>query len=343
MFLNAVLSIAVLLILPTAMGISLCGILKRDACSLTECFTFGTFGTWAIFHLIALPLIWLRASFSLLAILFSAACLFVILYGIIRYRYKPCRAGKLFANKYDIVLFSLMLLVFAAVLVLQNRFTNIDDDDSYFVVVAIDTLRTNTLYRVNTDTGELLAATAPFVRYATSPWGAYQAYLSKLTLLHPTILIHLVQPLALFLMAFEIQWRLSRHFAGETTRYRSLYCILLWLIMLYIGYNGWTAEGFLMKRLWQGKAVIAGIGVPYLLTALLDGYEGEIKTLFPVLLLINLGMCLPSNMGMLLGAFLTGVYGAVCGVRKKSLKTAVMLWLTAAPCIFFALLVPILT
>lgn len=342
MFLNAVLSIAVLLILPTAMGISLCGILKWKGRGPAECFTLGTIGTWAIFQLIALPLILLKASFSLLVILVSAVYLFVILYGIIRYRYKPVRAGKRFENKYDILLFSLMILVFAAVLVLQNRFTSIDDDDSYFVVVAGEMLRTNTLYRYMPETGQMLGEVAWLTRYAFSPWGAYQAYLSKLTLLHPTILIHLVQPFALYLMGFGVQWQLSRHFVGETTRYRSLYCILLWLAMLYLGYNGWTAEGFLMVRIWQGKAVIAGIGIPYLLTLLLEGFDRETKTMIPVLLLANLGLCLPSNAGIVLGAFLIAVYGIVLAVKKKNFKTAVMVWLTAIPSVIFGLLAQIM-
>ncbi len=192
-------------------------------------------------------------------------------------------------SKWDWFFLVLMLPAFLKVLQLLTINTYIDDGDSRMVVNAIDIIRTNRMFRTNPATGFFMEWGGELTRDVVSPWavsGLYFPNNSPFSINHDST----VQPIVLYLCLFSIQWELSRHLVGPEIRYRCVFCVLLWVVILYCGYNGWTAEGFLLLRVWQGKAVVAGVGNPCVVLQMFRIYERGNTADFILLAVINYAM-----------------------------------------------------
>ena len=335
---NIALSLLVLGFFPLLLGNGVLRIIRYGSPTICDLYIAGTVSAWAICQILSVPMILMKLPFTSLEITLTAVYLPIVIVGI-------WKGGRPFLpfrphldSKWDWLFLALMLAVFLKVLQLLTINTYIDDDDSRMVVNAIDIIRTNRMFRTNPATGYFMEWAGELTRDVISPWAAFQAYISQMTLLFPTIMIHTVQPIALYLCLFAIQWELSRHLVGPEIRYRCGFCVMLWVVILYCGYNGWTAEGFLLLRVWQGKAVVAGIGIPCALLQMFRIYERGNAADYFLLAVINCGMCLLSNMGILFGGTLTIVFGLVYAVLKKNWRTVFFSYLTGIPCAAYALL-----
>lgn len=334
------LSIIMLLVLPFYLGEILCSLAKMKKKSIVQNFCLGTLTQWCIFQLISVPMIILRCSFVTLVWVTSIILGLLIVLGF--FQKKAGEKVVLFTlpdNWTDRISIIVMLLVFAFSMYCQIAFQHIDDDDSRFVVNIVDTIRTNNLLLTNPSTGEDISVrTFELLRDVASPWAIFQAYVAYLTGIEATIFAHTVQPVALFILLFAVQWEISEALVGEKIVDRCVFCIVLWLLIWFGNYTGWSAEGFILRRIWQGKAIVAGIGIPYMILLLARYYQEESKVWIVSLLIANMAMCLLTNMGILFGVVLVGVFGLVYGILKKKVKVSLLLWLTAVPNLFYGIL-----
>ena len=297
---NIALAFLILLIIPSLVGLSVVAFFKLDRVSLSMCFLVGTFSTWAIFQVVSVPMILLKSSFHLLEIVVACILIFLIVFGCICLKKRPVKIifFPRLVNWSERILFVFLVLLLSVVLYFVIAYQHIDDDDARFVVNAIEMLRTDKMFLTNPGTGLPIEIWShELTRDVASPWAAYQAYVSQLTICHPTILMHTIQPIALFLLSFCVVWDFSQTLVGDSISSRLLFCIIVWVVILYGDYNAWTAERFLLGRTWQGKSIVAGIGIPYLTSSILKTYSSDKKSLFLVVVVINTALCLLSNMG----------------------------------------------
>ena len=336
---NVLVVTAILFVYPVILGQAGYKLLKFTEVSAVKCFCLGSFLQWGIFQLIAVPLVLLRASFTLLIWIASFCFLLIpVISCFARNKISITSFSKVKGWKNIVPLVGL-LIVFGLALYFLTAYQHIDDDDSRFVVNIIDMIRTNTLFLTNPGTGEPISKRAyELLRDVVSPWAAFQAYVAYLSGIQATIFAHLVHPLALFVLLFCIQWELSSFFVGEEISYRCVFCIFLWVLLWFGSYSGWSAEGFTLYRIWQGKAIVAGIGIPYMIHLLIREYEKEDKRYLLFLFISNMAMCLLSNMGILFGCLLVGVFGLAYGILKRKVGMALWIWLTAIPNVIYGIL-----
>lgn len=326
--------------IPFILGQFFCSVLKMKETSVVQCVCLGTLVQWCIFQLISVPMIILRCSFVTLVWVTS------IIFGLMIvfcFSLKKAKAKvglfMLPDNWIDRISIIVMFLVFAFAVYCLVTYQHIDDDDSRFVVNIVDTIRTNKLLLTNPATGEDISVrTYELPRDVASPWAIFQAYVAFLTYIPATIFAHTVQPVALFILLFAVQWEISEVLVGKRIFDRCVFCVILWLLIWFGNYTGWSAEGFILRRIWQGKAIVAGIGIPYMTLLLARYYQEESKVWIVSLLMANMAMCLLTNMGILFGVVLVGVFGLVYGILKKKIKVCFLLWLTAVPNLFYGVL-----
>ena len=332
LILNAVSVIFLLVLVPLVLGVFVARLFKFETITLTNCFCIGTFFQWGLFQLVSVPFILLRSSFT--ALVWAISILYLVLAAftfLMKDKIRPSWNIK-FNGVLEKILFACLIVVFLLALYFLVVYQHIDDDDSRFVVNIVDTIRTNSMLLTNPATGEAIPVwEGELLRDVASPWAIFQAYVSYLSGIHGTIFAHSVQPVALFLLLFAVQWEISKVFVGEKLIDRCLFCLFIWVLLWFGNYNGWTAEAFTLYRIWQGKAVVAGIGIPYMIGLLISYYQEEKKQLLFALLICNFAMCLLTNMGILFGCFLVGVFGLVYGIAKRKWKTSLFLWLTPVP------------
>ncbi|MBQ9609885.1 MAG: hypothetical protein IJV15_10645 [Lachnospiraceae bacterium] len=342
-FLNIILSILTLIVLPICIGNTICCILKQDISS-AKCFITGSITMWAVCQLVAVPLILLKQSFILVVGILSLVYAGLVIYGLCN---KNSRNGykKILLNAREIIpvvqndvkksekilnviaffimCLAVVLIVFASIF-LQHT----DADDSRFVVNAVDIYRTNRMLLTDVNSGNAISSfLGDLNKDVTSPWAVFTAYISKITGTYPSIMMHTILPPVIMLILGAVYWILSEHFFGKDVFHRSMFVCFAILLNIYGYYSVYTSETFVLIRMWQGKAVLAGVGIPVMLWRFLELYKDDKKGNYLLLLIADFAMCLLSNMGIILCGIMLGCYGFVYGIARKNWKMMVLLWL----------------
>ena len=332
-FLSCVLAVIMLGIVPFLMGNGILGLLKKER-GLSRSYVFGFFLLWAFIQLIAVPLILLKASYDIVAILIGIYVFILSLIGILK-RKDGIRFEK---RKPAEIVFLILLLGFSLFFMYLNvRYQHIDEDDSRFIANAADILNTHKLFLTNPANGNPIEG---FVlgdsdKDVCSPWSLFYAFLSSVTMLKPVVFAHSVLPLALILLSICVWWLLAEKLLGRDIVSQCMFVILVLLIHLF-GYSHlWTQVTMYMDRLWQGKAVVSSIGIPALFVSLVCCMDESDRQSFLVVLITDMGICLMSGMGIVIAAIIIGCFAAAYAAVRKDMKMLLLLLAAIPNAIYF--------
>ena len=302
------------------------------------CYIFGLVTTWAVFQLIAVPLILRDASFRRLVKIWLVVSLILGVAGLIasirrknradrelRQSYKKLPAHeKTFGTKTERIFFVLSVCAVTGLFAFQTGhhvfLTHIEDDDSRFVVTALEAYEHDQMYRVNPVTGE--KETDPSAQLSVddtkdvcSPWMMYVAAVSRLAQIHPAIVAHLVLAVLLTAAVYMVFWMLGAVLFPDSVMKQVGFTLFAALTLQYFGGSVFTAGSFALTRIWQGKAVMVAIGIPLLFAEFQMLYrlpceeEERRNRIFILLAVTGLSLCLLSGMGILLGGIMLAVFG----------------------------------
>ena len=338
---NVLLWILVLLVAPTCAGYAVCGFLRQPR-RLAACYLGGTFMEWALLQWVSVPMTLLKAGFTpvvwMFSALFGALCLFGLVSFIKDQRAtphpKPEARGKGWKPE---EIFALVALVAGYGYLAWNcaRFQHMDMDDARFVVMAVDIENSNRLFLTDYGTGTALSEfMGPLRHDLFSPWAVYTALVARLTATPVTVVAHSALPQSLMLCALSA-WLLLSGALFKDRRFEKYGATLLILLLtMYSPNTSATAESFFIRRLWQGKAVVAGIGIPamYLvLSAQRGGPEGW-RPYFAIYI-AAFAMCCMSAMGIIMCCMLCGAFGLAYGIQRRSVAVALKTWGGVAICL----------
>lgn len=329
-FIQGIMILLLLFVVPFLTGNGVCSLMGLKK-TVTKNYFLGFTAIWALFQLVTVPLVLIKASFAVEVIVITAVLVFLCVLGI--------HAGAFPLPKCNIrrpvEFVSLMLACFgiAAVLLCTIFMQHTDWDDSRFVVNAVDMVRTNRMFLTNPMTGEeTYAFIGELKKDVTAPWAVYIAYCAKMTGVFPTVMAHTVLPIVLLICAFCVYWQFAEVLFKEDIFHKSCFLYLVILLNLYGHFSVYRAETFLLTRLWQGKAVVAGIGIPAMFLLLMWIYEKKNRMQHCILLLMmNLSVCLMSGMGTIIGAMMIGCTGLVYGIRQRNRMLAIGMWAICLP------------
>ena len=340
--------ILLLFILPILIGSSVFDFLKLEK-SIFKCLVIGMMTMWAFCQIVSIPIIFFKQSFLFVVIILSLIYLSILIYGFVKKSYTYLyqwilSLGKKVLSHNNRTLsacnvFGILLALgsLAIVIFLFISLQHTDADDSRFGVNIVDILRTHRMFITDPGTGEIIGHWyGEVVRDVISPWAVFIAYCSYLLRIHPTIMFHFIVPIFIYLCVYSVYWNLSRQLIGDEVIYRGLFICFMTVLNTYGYASVYTSETFLMIRLWQGKSIVTGLGIPLLISIYLSIYKrGVDKRIIVVLLLVEIALAHLSGMGILIGALMAGCYGLVYGILKKSWREALGIWVTAVPCFIF--------
>ena len=321
-----------MLILPTLGGIPICALIKKRY-TLSSAFMLGLLSEFAFCQLIFVPLVLIRLSFVscanvLLIFIIIMAFLGAYLYWI-NFKYgmqmQPL-SGREGWDIADIILFAVMIALIVFILYNTIVLQHTDDDDSRFVVNAVDMMRTNKLFLTDPATGsELDYWKGELAKDVTSPWAIYPACIARWTGVRAVAAFHSLIPVQVVILASFVYYALAgRLFPGERMS-KSMFVIFVWMVNLYGFYSLYCGETFLMTRGWQGKSIVAGVGIPAMIMLFLDVYQDlSQRSSYVLLILLNLAMCLLSGMGIMIGGIMVASFTLVYALEKKS--TQIVIW-----------------
>ena len=280
---------------------------------------------WAVFQILAVPMIFLKTSFMLLVVSFSVFMTAAMVLGI----FSIIKSPKNFKIKIPIApviwvmfLVTIILIGFQAYKYYSSM--HIDQDDARFIAEANDVLYYNKMLLYQPETGEYFGNFSGVpIRDVYSPWPIYLAFLSKMTATIPSALAHTYYaPLLLVISYLAYACMGARLFKG--TSERVIFLFLVAVIHLYFAgpaINEGAPPVHTLTRIWQGKGVVEAIAIPAIIYQLLTIQEDNSPTNWIVLTVMCCGSCPLSGLGIVLPLILIGIFGIyiICCKRFKDI------------------------
>ena len=340
---NGFLWILMLLFVPMCAGFAICRWFRLPM-NPPICFLGGYLGQWALFQLFSVPMSLFKVGFIPLIWVVTMALVLLDTCGIALFmRERKLRSARRDAhrrpgwNAADVFALVILIAGYLCLAYACGRLQHVDGDDSRFVVEAVDIEHTNRLFLTDYGTGQALTDFAGPLRHDLfSPWTVYLAYIARMTATPVAIVAHSVLPQVLLLCLMCAYWAVAERFFGNSRFEKYAMVFLTLLVCAYSGRSTMTAEGYFMRRSWQGKAVVAGIVIPSMYLALTN-VSDHIKEWRAYLLvyMVMLAMCFMSAMGIILGTILCGAFGLAYGIRYRSLPVALKIWGGVAICLVY--------
>ncbi len=313
------------------------------ACRLCCGFAFELF----VFGILALPLIFLRASYSLLKyswLSITAVLLCFSLFLMFRHRNLLFSFSSLRPqNRPDgltVFVWAAAVLLIAFETALLTFTMHMDADDARFVTEAVDAIDSDTLLYVNPLTGEPTMGEGALVgelrKDAASPYPIFLGLISELFGVEPAICAHTVMPALLIPLSFAVYYLIAMHFFDSDRKKSGIFLLFTAVIMLF-SFESEFAPGYtLLNIIWQGRSIALCIMLPLLWYAFIrlspkDGIKaGELVLLF----ILNAACCVLSGTAAIVAALITFACALSCALEAKSIRLLFMMGLTALPDLF---------
>ena len=326
--------VVMLLLVPVCAGYALCRWFRMPV-GLHNCYLTGWLGEWALIQLLSVPMTLLKTGFtplvwaitSALALLSAAGAFLFFRDRRLRRNGEPGEA-KPGWNGADVFALTVLIVGCVCLAVTCAQLQHIDDDDSRYVVMAVDIEHTDRLFLTDYGTGQPLTGFEGTLRHDIfSPWVVCMAYVARMTATPVTVVAHTVLPQAWLLCLISVYWAVAERLFGNKRFEKYAMVFLALLVCVYSGRSSMAAEGYFLRRSWQGKAVVAGIGIPAMVLALTEIPDRE-RQWRPYLFeyMVTLAMCFMSAMGIILGSILCGAFGLAYGLQHRSLPVALKTW-----------------
>ena len=248
-----------------------------------------------------LPLHVLVVAYALVSVLLAVGGIWVL--------YKNKKAGRPVMKKPrlsgELIAAAALILVQLVIVVL---FAHMDEDDAFYVGTATTAVQTDSVYDVNPYTGADYKKLPS--RYVLSPFPAFLAVISRLCAgLSPATVAHTIFPAVFIFLAYLVLYQYSCRFFKEKVQEQGIFMILCAGILWASGYSVYNFGAFTMGRIWQGKAVLAGVFLPLLFFLCMEILMQEnAKYPWSLLFLTNGACCLLSSMGIMLAPLMMGIF-----------------------------------
>lgn len=306
--------------------------------SIVQSVVFGAITLLALFELIALPCIFFRTSFSFLADLFLKVSAAIFLISILTHIRKIYEAIRFRNWKHDCknLIFIPVLLLIAFQIYITVCYTHLDDDDAYFVATSVTALETNSLFCFDPYTG--VASTVMNTRYIFSPFFLLYGVFSKVMGFPPAVIAHTFFPMILLALTYAVYFMWAEYLFPQKKRYQMLFLVFVCLLNMYGTFSVYASSSFLLFRIWQGKAVLAGTLLPLIILILLSivqNHSGHYthKALF----ITVIASCLSSSMAIPLVPTCIGVFWFISLCIKRKFLASLRLILCISPCLLIGI------
>lgn len=262
-----ILTLLILLgIVPILIG-SLCTarMKKTHESSLTFVYIVGILVLVGISELLSVPMTLFKSRFTDFVWCYNGITLFLCILAVLlcRYRIKEILSRAVLtiskaSKKWIIVL----LAIYVPVIVLSFVTPYIYGDDTTYLTMVNDILFSNRLYLTDVVTG--VEQDWVSAKYALSSYWTWLAYLSKMSGIHPLILCKTILSYFFVPMSYAVQGLLAYYFFAKKERYIIIYMLLVILASLFGGFSNYTVTYRLYTWVWQSKAFLAMIVIPFL-------------------------------------------------------------------------------
>ena len=299
----------------------------------------GWFVSFAVFELVSVPFILLEQSFSLVVVVYTVVMLLLLTVSL----WRGQNVWKEFGSEitewkhsslWEKAGWIIVIVLVAIQMVIAIFWEYYDGDDAYYIATAVVTDTFDTMYLRDNYTGYLYPLDA---RHALSPTPIYQAWLSRLSGIHPAVIAHSVLSAVWLLLMYCVYGQIARRLFPKKREYRPLFMIFLSLWFIFGNISLYTTETFAMTRTWQGKGLMAGIILPALLLCFLYLADDKPqKGIWMLLCTVIISAVFATSIAFMLIPTLAGVAAVLLSWRKRSIKPLLQIGACCIPCLILA-------
>lgn len=324
-----------MLIVPILIGTLLINqLFKEIETDLLLAVVCGAICMLAVFYILVIPMQFLSIPLHILAICWCIVMIILCGFSLI---FNWSRFKRILGDNYQKIKIRSWFTALIIALILSQAFIltwyqHIDNDDAVYVASATTAVNTDSIFQYNPYTGQSLVEYPD--RYVLSPFPIFIATLSKLVLIHPTIVAHTILPAFLIPLSYIVIALLGKKLFPDQPS--GVYYFLLFMCVLnYFGnVSIYTNSTFLLLRIWQGKAVLANIIIPAILYFSFRAMLGERNYgEWIMVFACSLTACLVSSMGILLAPIMIACMGFVFAIQNRKIKTLLYSIACCLPCI----------
>lgn len=292
---------------------------------------------FALFELICVPAIFLKNSFTVLCLIYGGLVGVLFLWSLVNNRKRIFTASILHVKQIKtvplIMWLALILIGIQAGAYVVGMATDLDD--SLYVATATTTMESNQLFVVDCYTGRILRSLPE--RYVLSPFPIFLAFLSKVTGFHPTIMAHTIQPVFFLSLSYGVYYLLGEKLFKGDKKSTGLFLCFVSIITMFSYYSVYTQGTFALIRIWQGKALLAAMLLPFLFYFAWNVLEQNLgKAGYLQILCLMTACCLVSSMGIMLAPVMLGILTLLLGVFQRQWKKTLCLMGCCIPCVVCA-------
>lgn len=327
----------VALFIPVLTGIA---IMKKDRTVtlsfLVEAVIAGAFVLWAVFQILATSFQYFRLPFTTLYYVFLTMSLLFSAWGMVKLHRRKWALRFRFPKT---PLMWLVLILAIGVIGLQVYMyvfgMHLDEDDARWLAEANDALVHNTMFLHNPATGAYLGHFAREVsKDCFSPWPMFIATMSKFTGFNTAVMAHTILAPLLLLFSYLLYDQIGRQLY-ENRDERIIFLFAVSVIMLFFYGASDSEAAFSLIRIWQGKAIVAGVTIPGLFLQMLRIQNENTTYNWLMLAVMGCASCLFSGMGVVISLIMIGGYGLyILAFRKQWKRIPFYLLALAAPALF---------
>lgn len=307
-----------LIFVPVAAGIPF--VKKKKDYTLGESFLAGLLLMLAVAQLLILPGIFRKLSLHLVTLLFAIVMGLCAVYGLYGFAGSAGSYGKRLRKSIPEI--SPWMWIAAGMILVQIGvcvyYAHMDADDAFYVATATTSVHTDSIFAYNPYSG---AEYAVFPRrYVLSPFPVLLAVISQLSGgLHPAVTAHTIYPVVFLLAAYLVYHQFGRLWFAEKRREQGVFLLFCAVIIWFSGFSVYTGGNFMLVRIWQGKAVLAAVILPFLIyLGLVLMLEDQLEYPWLLLAMANLAACHVSSMGIMLAPVVTGLFVLLALVKNRS-------------------------
>lgn len=318
MVIKMILAMFWLVVIPAFAGIPFTG---KKKTGFPEIFLSGYLVLFTVMEILTLPMTFLKMPLHVLTAFYGVMGAGLAIFGMFFFwkkkeDFQPVFRKKERPSAYFWVAVVIIILQVAMCTVLAHM----DADDCFYVATATTDVHTDTIFEVNPYTG--CAYSALPKRYVLSPFPVFLAVVSQLSGgLHPAIMAHMIFPMIFLPLAYMVQSVLAKKWFPGEKKAQGIYLLLAACICSFSGYSVYNGGNFQMVRIWQGKAVLASVLLPYLICLCISFLlEKKSEISWVPLVLANVSCCLLSSMGIILAPLLIGCFLLMSLIIRRDWK-----------------------
>ncbi len=238
---------------------------KKDY-TFGESFLAGIIFMFALAEILILPAIYRKLSLHFVTTVFAVIMGAAAVYGLWELR-KDAKA-HIRRIRRELPQVSFWMWIAATAILVQILiavvYAHMDADDSFYVATATTSVQTDSVFQFNPYSGVEYKILPK--RYVLSPFPILLAVLSRLCGgLHPAVMAHTVYPVAFFTAAYLVYHQFGKMWFPEKKREQGIFLLFCAVLIWFSGFSVYTAGNFQLVRIWQGKAILASLILPFLM------------------------------------------------------------------------------